>query len=284
MTSISYINGRYIDHIHAMVHIDDRGFHFADGVFEVIQFKNKILLDGNPHFERLLYSLGELNIPPPMSIASLKIVIKELIRRNNLNSGSLYIQVTRGEYKRDHTIIEDSEPSIVLTISTEVKIPEDYYTKGVKASLIKDIRWSRRDIKSISLLANILLKDQAKKENSYEAVLYDEENNITEGSSSNIFIVGKDGKIYTHPPTEEILCGITRNTVISLAERNNIEIIEEPFAMKDLKTVKGMFLTSSLRNIIPITTLDKKKIGNGKVDEITKKLIILYNQYISSNQ
>ena len=280
MAKISYVNGRFVNHLQAATHIEDRGYQFADGIYEVIAFYNRKFLDEDLHLTRLFRSLKELNIAYPMPEKALKIIMQELLVQNNRDNGTIYMQISRGIAKRDHAFPKNTYPSIVMSI-TGTKSPKPQEIKsGVKVITQPDLRWARRDIKSIGLLANILAKQAATEAKAREAWLIDNDGNVTEGAVSNAFIVSKKGEIITHPVNNNILSGITRLVVLDLARKNGLKVIERPFTIKEAKSANEAFLTSTTSNVLPIISIDGEKIGNGKPPEITLKLLEIYYSHI----
>ena len=280
MARIAYVNGRYENHAQASVHIEDRGYQFSDGIYEYIAFYNKKLLDGDLHFKRLERSLKELQIAEPVSAPALKVIVCELIERNGREDGGLYIQVTRGVAKRDHVFPKNVRPALVMPICG-AKTPKSYeFEGGVKVITHLDNRWGRRDIKSISLLANILAKQEASVQKVREALLLEADGTVNEGSASNIFIVTKDGVLITHPADEHILGGITRDVVLKLARKAGIPVEERSFNIVEAKNAAEAFITSTSINVLPVVKIDDKLISKGKVGEITQQLQGLYNSHI----
>lgn len=280
MPHISYVNGAYTLHADAAIHIEDRGYQFADGIYEVIAIKNGVLIDGEPHFERLERSLRELAIAEPVSRAALKIIIKELLRRNRSKDNSVYIQISRGVARRDHPFPKDITPSLVITLLGAKPPSPVAREKGIHVITQRDIRWARRDIKSISLLPNILAKQAAVEAGVKETWLVNDAGCVTEGSSTNSYIVTAQGVVVTHPANENILGGITRQTLLRLAHANGIKVEERPYTVEEAKSAAEAFLTSSTQGVIPIVQIDSTVIGNGHPREVTRKLMKLYDTYI----
>lgn len=282
MQKISYVNGSYVNHLEAAVHIEDRGYQFSDGIYEVIAIEHGVLIDGEPHLVRLERSLKELEIAMPMSRAAMKLVIKELLRRNHATQGCLYIQVTRGVAKRNHDFPKNVAPALVMTLSGPKTPSSKQREEGVHAITHPDIRWGRRDIKTISLLANILAKEQASRAKVREAWLYDEQGIITEGSSSNAYIVTKEGILVTHPANNRILGGITRSRILELAKDAGIKVEERAFNIAEIATAREAFITSTTAGVLPVVKIDDTVIGNGFPCEVTRKLAKLYENYVMS--
>lgn len=282
-TRISYVNGRYVPHNQAAVHIEDRGYQFSDGIYEVMLIENNVMIDRAQHWARLKRSLAEMRIAFPVSIPALEVVTFELLRRNRLKSGCIYLQITRGVAKRDHPFPKKPvEPAIVMTV-TEPKTPSlKERTEGVHAITYPDIRWLRRDIKSISLLPNVLAKQAATEAKVREAWLYTEKGIFTEGSSTNIYIVDAKGTVITHPANEMILGGVTRDSILKLAKKAGIKVLEKPFTLADIKKAKEAFLTSTTAMVLPVVKIDRIVIGSGKPGKIVTKLQSLYAAHISN--
>jgi D-alanine transaminase len=220
MSRIAYVNGSYVPHRDAAVHIEDRGYQFADGIYEVVCVKDGRIIDEEPHFERLERSLRELRIAPPMGRPAMRQVTRELLRRNRVTDGIVYTQITRGVARRDHPFpAAGTPPSLVMT-SRRIK-PQDpkLLEHGIAVISTPDIRWQRCDIKSVSLLPNILAKQQAREAGAYEAWFVDRDGTVTEGSSTNAWIVTRDGELVTRQLGPAILGGITRRSLIRLASR-----------------------------------------------------------------
>jgi D-alanine transaminase len=275
MSRIAYVNGRYVPHREAAVHIEDRGYQFADGVYEVTAVKNGRLVDEDLHLKRLARSLKELRIAPPMSEAALKFVSREVIRRNRVKDGIVYLQMTRGVAPRDHAFPAKSETSVVLTsrrAKSSAKAAED----GVKVITIPDIRWARCDIKSVSLLPNILGKQQAKEVGAYEAWQIDEEGNVTEGTSSNAWIVTKSGEVVTRHVDNAILNGTTRLALLDILKREGLSFKERSFSLEEAKSAREAFVTSTSSMVTPVVQIDDTVIGNGRPGSVAERLRAFY--------
>lgn len=279
---IAYVNGRYLPMNEAYVHIEDRGYQFADGVYEVIAVRNGGLLDGKPHLERLSRSLAGLEIAPPLSSRALELVISELIARNRTREGTLYMQVTRGVAKRDHPFPRATKASLVMN-TTGPKNPKPHEIgNGVKIITVPETRWARRDIKSIALLPNVLAKQEAVRAGVREA-WFVENGFITEGSSTNAYMVTAKNEIITHPANNSILAGVTRAATLKLAGKAGIKIIEKPFSLKELMGAKEAFLTSTTAGVLCVVEVNGKKIGKGAPGEIGRTLRGLYESYAEKN-
>lgn len=280
MARVSYVNGEYVLHSEAVTHIEDRGYQFADGIYEYFAFYNHTLLDADLHFKRLERSLKELQIPMPMSVAALNLVIRELIDRNGKADGGLYLQVTRGVARRDHPFPKNLKPVLSMTVCSPKYAKPQEIKNGVHAITYPDHRWHRRDIKSVSLLANIIAKNEASKQGVREAWLLLDDGKFTEGSVSNTYLVNNKGEIITHPADTHILGGVTRDVVLSLARANGIKVIEKAFTLADVKATSEAFITSTSANVLPVVKLDNITIGNGKPGPVTEKLKNLYHAHI----
>jgi len=277
--SICYVNGSYEEKNSAAISIQDRGFNFSDGVYEVMSFSGNNVINFDKHVKRLSKSLNSLRIKKPLSnYKSLELILKKLIKENKLDKGFIYLQITRGSCSRNHLFPKLSKPNIVIFTFT-AKLDKKFILNGVKVRLTEDLRWKRCDIKSISLLPNVLEKQNAFEEGMYES--WQTRNNlITEGSTSNAFIVNRNGFIQTHPANNFILGGVTRDTLIEIAKKNNIKVIEKAFSSSDLFSSKEAFLTSTTAKILPVVKINEKTIGNGKPGQMTQKLIKMYNELV----
>jgi len=277
MSRIAYVNGRYLPHSHAHVHIDDRAHNFADGVYEVILVVNGRMVDEEGHMARLARSLRELDMPVPMSDRALLHIMYQTIARNRVRDGMVYLQVNRGTAPRNHVYDNEAlEPTVVCTAKS-VTLPSDADTApGVKVITRPDNRWERVDIKTVSLLPNAMAKTAAAREGAYEAWLVDDDGFVTECSSSNAWIVDQDGKIVTRPLGLDILPGITRDRVIKLAAECGFEVEERAFSVEEAKNAREAFLTSTTSFVKPITQVDDSVIGNGHPGTTTRTLLAAY--------
>lgn len=279
MSRIAYVNGRFVPHSHAEVHVEDRGYQFADGVYEVVLVQNGVMVDEIPHLARLDRSLDELRIPHPMGRAALRSVMRELVRLNRIRNGLIYMQVTRGVAKRDHPFPKDARPSLVMTAKRIVMPSAETVENGVKVITIKDIRWERCDIKSVALLPNVLGKQQARENGAYEAWQVDDDGNVTEGTSSNAWIVTQDGELVTREATNDILNGITRLSILKLADRQGLKFVERPFSVEEAKKAREAFVSSATSFVTPVTQIDDTVIGNGKAGTLSTGLRDAYLEY-----
>lgn len=278
MSRIAYVNGQYQPHSQATVHVEDRGFQFADGVYEVWSVFDGRMADFDGHMTRLHRSLNELRIPIPMTREALTRVLNETVRRNRVNEGLVYIQVTRGTARRDHPFPpEGTPPSVVITAkSLPLSRGNAAAKKGVAVVTHPDIRWGRCDIKTVGLLANVLAKQAAKERGAAEAWMVDEMGLVTEGSSTNAWIVDEDGKLRTRDTQANILHGITRAAVMALIADEGMAFEERAFSVDEAKRAKEAFFTSASGFVMPAVSIDGVKIGNGKPGPIATRLRELY--------
>lgn len=279
MSRIAYVNGRYVQHGEAAVHIEDRGYQFADGVYEVVLVNNGAMVDELPHLDRLGRSLGELRITPPMGRDALRLVMRELVRRNRIRTGLVYMQVTRGVARRDHPFPKNAEPSLVMTAKRIALPAAETVENGVKVVTIRDIRWERCDIKTVALLPNVLGKQHARENGAYEAWQVDDAGQVTEGTSTNAWIVTNDGELITREAGQEILNGITRLTLLKLAEREGLTFVERSFSVDEAKAAREAFISSATSFVTPVTQIDDTVIGNGKAGSLGLRLRDTYFDY-----
>lgn len=265
MSRIAYVNGRYLRRAEASVNIEDRGYQFADGVYEVCEVRGGRLVDERRHMERLQRSLKELRIALPMSLAALGAILRETVRRNRVVDGIVYLQITRGVARRDHPFpTVPVPPAVVVTASRlDVQKMEAMAAEGVAVITLPDNRWDRVDIKSISLLPNVLAKQTAREQGAREAWFVDKAGFITEGSSSNAWIVTKDGKVVTRQADHAILKGITRGVVLEAMQAQGLELEERPFTVEEAQRAREAFLTSASQLVLPVVQIDGKPVGNG---------------------
>jgi D-alanine transaminase len=274
MTRIVYVNGRYLPYAHARVHAEDRGFQFADAIYEVCEVKDGRLVDETRHMARLTRSLAELGMPQPMSRAALARVMRETVRRNRVDCGIVYLQVSRGARPRDFLFPSaDVTPTLVcLARSASPARQEAAAAAGIAVKTMPDIRWGRCDIKTVMLLPASLAKEAARAEGAREAWFYDEQGRVTEGASSNAWIVDKDGRLITRQVDHAILRGVTRTTLVDLLAREKIELVERPFTVEEAKAAREAFVTSATAILMPVVRIDDRSIGNGAPGLLTLKL------------
>ena len=276
MPNLSYIDGNYHNYYDSKIHINDRGYHFGDAVYEVILYNQGVFYDFDEHINRLFRSLHSIDIQFSITKKTIELIVKNLIRLNKISFGSVYIQVSRGIADRNHTF-NNLNIKPILTIITSKKhnnINNDII--GVKAITVRDNRWARPDIKTTQLLPNVLAKTKANKQGAYESIFIDDEGYITEGSSSNIWIINKDNEIITRSIDGKILSGITRKTIAKFSKLNDLTVIENKFSKDEMLNAKEVFLTSASSFVTPITEIDNVKINEGVVGKMSIKLKTLY--------
>jgi D-alanine transaminase len=272
MARYAYVNGRYVEHREASVHIEDRGYQLADGVYEVVGVRDGKLIDEGPHIDRLDRSLKELRIGWPVSRSTLGFIIRELMRRNRLRDGLVYMQVTRGVARRDHAFPTKAvKPALVLTTKATKHVEADA-GPGIAVKSMPDIRWERCDIKTVALLPNVLAKQAARESGAYEAWLVDDSGCVTEGASTNAWIVTGDGELITRQADNGILAGITRSTLKRLADDLQLKLVERPFSLAEAKKAREAFITSATSFVTPVVKIDGEKVGDGKVGATARRL------------
>jgi D-alanine transaminase len=281
MTRLAYVNGRYLPHGRAMVHIEDRGYQFADGVYEVIPLHRGRLVDEGPHLDRLAYSLGELRIAWPVARPVLPLIVRELIRRNRLSDGLVYIQVTRGVAPRDHKFPARAKSALVMTTKRLKPPAAALLEAGARVITVPDIRWRRCDIKSLALLPNVLGKQQASEAGAFEAWQVDADGLVTEGTSTNAWIVTAAGRLVTRPATAAILNGITRGGLIRVLAEQGVTMEERPFSLAEAKAAREAFLTSSSAFVLPVTRIDDAVVGDGRPGPLTRRLRQVYLETVA---
>jgi D-alanine transaminase len=262
---VAYVNGRYLSGAQALVSVEDRGYQFADGVYEVCEVRDGRLVDEPRHMARLDRSLRELRIKRPMSPAALSIVLRETIRRNRVHDGIVYLQITRGVARRDFAFPPaDTLPSLVVTArSNDLVKLEQLASEGISVVTMPDLRWRRVDIKSVALLPNVLAKQAAREQGTREAWLVDAQGRVTEGASSNAWIVSRDGKLITRPLGNDILAGITRSVVMDVVKAQGLTLEERAFSVDEAYAAREAFVTSASQIVLPVVRIDGRPIGNG---------------------
>lgn len=278
MSRIAYVNGAYVPLAAASVSIMDRGFQFADAIYEVWAVRGGRMFDVVEHLARLKRSLAELRITPPMTETALMLVIHEVMRRNRVRDGIVYLQISRGAATRDHTFPAASvKPTIVITGKNldRATIARRAET-GIKVITVPETRWARRDIKSVNLLPNVLARQQAKEAGAFEAWFVDQKGNVTEGTSSNAFIVDAEGSIRTRALSADILHGVTRAVLLRIAREHQMKVSEAPFTVAEARAAREAFMTGSSYAAVPIVAVDGAQIGDGKPGPVTKALRAAY--------
>ena len=274
MARIVYVNGQYLPYREAAVHVEDRGFQFADAVYEVCEIFKGRLTDLSGHLDRLNRSLLELDIPQPMPRAALLNVIRELMRRNRVRDGLLYLQVTRGAAPRDFFIPRPALTPTVVALARSVPRQRGEVTaaKGIRVVTMADQRWKRPDIKTTLLLPQVLARETARQKGAAEAWLVDADGFVTEGAASNAWIVTKDNKLVTRPSGEAILKGITRQTVLKLAEKLGLTVEKRKFTVAEAKAAQEAFITAATAVVMPVIAIDDSPIGNGQPGPLAAQL------------
>ncbi len=273
MARIAYVNGAFERIGEARVPVEDRGYQFADGVYEVVLVIGRRMWDAEGHFERWRRSLKELSIDAPMGEPAMRAIVKKLVRRNRLSDALVYMQATRGVAVRNHAFpTTPTSPSIVMTARPfSLAAADRVAAKGVGVILTEDIRWGRVDIKSTSLLPNAIAKDAARRAGAVEAWLH-RDGDITEGASSNAWIVDAEGRLVTHPKGNAILGGITRASVIACAEELQLQVVERPFSVEEARAAREAFITSATNLVTPVVRIDDGEIGDGAPGPIALRL------------
>ena len=277
MSRIVYVNGAYLPEEQAKISVFDRGFLFADGVYEVSSVLRSKLIDNPGHLTRLHRSLGELAMMAPASDTEIETIQKTLIEKNDVDEGLVYLQVTRGAADRDFAYPVGVRPSLVMFTQRKSVINSPQAKSGISVIAVDDIRWRRRDIKSVGLLAPCMAKMQAKAAGADDAWLV-EDGYVTEGSSSNAFIVSAEGVLITRQLGNEILAGITRKAVLKLAQEQQLEIEQRPFSIEEACNASEAFITSATTFVMPVVSIDGNPIADGKPGRLTRRLRELYIQ------
>jgi D-alanine transaminase len=275
MSRIVYVNGDYVPEAEAKISVFDRAFLFGDGVYEVTAVVEGQLLDFAAHLSRLDRSLGEIALAPPLTHAELRSLHDELIARNKLEEGIVYLEITRGVADRDFAYPEDAQPTVIAFTQSRPLIDNPYATTGVKIITIPDIRWKRRDIKSTAMLGQAMGKQAAKLKGAYEAWMV-EDGYVTEGTSSSAFIVDKDGTVRTQPLGRHILPGVTRRSILRLAGEKGVRVEERPFSVAEALSGREAFMSAASAFVLPIIEIDGTKIGEGRPGPIAKLFRELY--------
>lgn len=274
MSRIAYVNGRYVPHNAASVHIEDRGYQFADGVYEVCEVARGYIIDMPRHLDRLGRSLGELRISWPLGRKPLEMVLREVVRRNKVVNGLVYLQVTRGVAKRDHFFPSaDTAPAIVVTAKrTDPRAASKKAAKGISVITVPENRWERVDIKSVGLLPNVLARQKAKEAGAQEAWFLDTDGTVKEGAATNAWIVTGEGVLVTRPAESGILRGITRATVMDIAARHNIKVEERAFSVEEALSAREAFITAATTLVMPVVAIDGHPVANGHPGSVALSL------------
>ncbi|RSD27778.1 D-amino-acid transaminase [Mesobacillus subterraneus] len=272
------VDGRILERATAKVDIEDRGYQFGDGVYEVIRVYNGKMFTGKEHLNRLVESAEKIRMQLPYSPEQLEEKMEELIAKNELETGTVYMQFTRGTSPRNHVFPGADIAPTFVAYTRKVPRPEESMEKGVRAILDEDIRWLRCDIKSLNLLGNLLSKQKAAEAGCFEAILHRGEK-VTEGSHSNISII-KDGVILTHPADNFILNGITRQKVLEICRNEQIPLEERAFTLDELSAADEVFSSGTTVEVMPVVEVDGKPVGNGEPGAVTRKLQALFKAEI----
>ncbi|MEM6847052.1 MAG: D-amino-acid transaminase [Pseudomonadota bacterium] len=274
MSRIAYVNGRYVPHREGQVHIEDRGFQFADAVYEVCEVHDGQLVDTVRHLDRLARSLREIEMAWPVTRSALVSIMRETVTRNRVRNGQVYLQVSRGQAKRDFAFPSKAvKPTLVVTARSTSKAQlTDVTQNGIRVITMPDIRWKRVDIKSTAMLAQVLAKQAARSAGAGEAWMVDEEGFVTEGSSSSAWIVGTDGTLITRPANGSILPGVTRLAIMDYAAKNGIRVEERFFTVEEAQAAREAFITAATATVTPVTQVDDKVLGNGKPGSVASGL------------
>jgi D-alanine transaminase len=284
MSRIAYVNGRYLPQGEATVHIEDRGFQLADGIYEVWAVFGGKLADAEGHFARLERSLGELDMDAPMGRKALEVVIHEVLRRNTIRDGIVYLQVTRGTAPRDHAYPDPPvPPTLVLTAKrVDRAAAEAKAAKGIKVVTTPENRWGRCDIKTVGLLPNAMARQTAKEQGAGEAWFVDADGKVTEGAASNAWIVTEDGTLVTRELTANILRGVTRSTLMSVIATSNLKVEERAFTLAEVATAREAFITGAGALVMPVIAVDGKPVGQGKPGPVATRLRADYITAVSA--
>ncbi|TNE42648.1 MAG: D-amino-acid transaminase [Alphaproteobacteria bacterium] len=278
MPRIAYVNGQYVPLVDAAIHIEDRGFQFADSVYDALMVRDGIFVDEHPHLKRLERSLSEIRIDMPMSQKAFHLVIRQLVARNRIRNGFVYIQVSRGVAPRDHAFPQTPiAPTVVITVKPiNPQRSLALFESGVGVVTVPDNRWARCDIKSVGLLPNVLAKQSAREQGAFEAWFVDATGEIREGASTNAWIVTKEGCLVTRPIDDHILSGVTRATLLRLIDEAKIPFEERGFSEAEALHAQEAFNSSATSFVMPVVSINGQKIGSGRPGTIARRLYELY--------
>jgi len=285
MSRVAYVNGRFVPKTAAVVHIEDRGYQFADAIYEVWALFDGRLSDPEGHFARLERSLGELHIAMPMSRKALTVVLKETVRRNHVREGLVYMQISRGVAPRDHAFPNPAvPPSIVITVSrVDREASEARARRGVSVVTTPENRWGRCDIKTVGLLPNAMAKQKARAVGAVEAWFVDELGLVTEGASSNAWIVDENGNLRTRDTNANILRGVTRMSLVDIARKAGFNVEERPFTPKDALSAREAFITGAGTLVLPVVSIDGDPVGSGMPGPVAARLRALYIEHAKAS-
>jgi D-alanine transaminase len=284
MSRIAYVNGRYLPFRDAKVHVEDRGYQFADGVYEVCEVRGGRLIDQRRHMARLKRSLDELRIRMPMSPAALGVVLREVVARNRIGYGLVYLQISRGVARRDAAFpVPEVPPALVVTARALNKARnEALAAKGIAVIGVPDIRWGRVDIKSVGLLPNVLARQAAIDQGAREAWLIDKDGHVTEGASANAWIITKTGALVTRQADHAILRGITRAVALEVIKALALTVEERPFTLEEAYAAREAFITSATQIVMPVVRIDGRPVGDGKPGPVATALRQEFHRYAES--
>jgi D-alanine transaminase len=282
MSRVAYVNGRYLPLSAAQVRVEDRGFQFGDGVYEVVHLHRGRLIDEDKHLNRLDRSLGELRSPWPLSRPALGGIIREIVSRNRLHAnGLIYIQVTRGAARREHFFpAAKTRPTLVVTGRAIPAFPKDIDAWATSIISGPDERWDRCDIKTVNLLPNVLAKQAAKEAGAFEMAMVDAEGMVTECASSNLWIVDEAGQLRTRPLGHEILPGCTRAALSELLAEERVTLSETAFSLEELRRAREVFITSATSFVRPVIRVDGTPVEDGKVGPVTRRLFVAFARHV----
>ena len=281
MSRIVYVNGRYVPYAQAAVHVEDRGFQFADAIYEVCEVRDGHLVDERRHMARLARSLGELQIKQPMRTAALGLVMRQIIRRNRVRNGLVYLQVTRGSAPREFYFPDaDLAPTVVcLARSVSPARLDANAATGIAIKTMPDIRWQRCDIKTVMLLPACLAKEAARKDGAREAWFVDKDGFVTEGASSNAWIVDQSGAVITRQLGADILPGVTRATLLDEIKGEGMQLIERPFKLAEAHAAREAFISSATQTVMPVVRIDGRAVGEGKPGPVVQRLRLKFHHF-----
>lgn len=279
MSRIAYVNGRYVPHGEAAVSVEDRGYQFGDGIYEVIHIHDGRFVDTALHLARLARSLREIRIAAPMNDAALLVVLREVVRRNRITEGIVYMQITRGVARRDHAFPKDTAPALVITARHGNPFPRDIAAWAGTAITVPDIRWGRCDVKTVNLLPNCLAKQAAREAGAYEAILIDGSGGVTEGSSTTVWAVDANGVLRTRHLDDHILPGCTRAALSALLHEHAIPFEERGLTEAEFRAAREVFLTSATSYVKPIVRVDGVAVADGTPGPITTRLFALFARH-----
>ena len=285
MSKIAYVNGRYLPQSEASVNIEDRGYQFGDGIYEVVHLHDGRYVDEELHLARLERSLGEIQLAMPMSRAALSMGLREVAQRNRVREGLLYMQVTRGVSRRDHAFpAKPVPPALVVTIRRVPAYPTDVDKWQAACITLPDLRWARRDIKSVNLLPNCLARQKAREQGAIEAILYDETTGmVTEGAATTFWIVDENGAIRTRFLDHVVLPGCTRAALMAELRTLGMEYDEREFSLEEMRRAREAFITSATSFVKPITKIDGKPVGDGKVGPVVRRLFDIFARHVKGD-